>query len=84
MAPAQAPARQGSRVLAPVDDHLSVYYDVFDAHGVVLWVRFSGVGFYCIGVEDHDVGFEPIPQQAPVGDSQALGREGGHFADGLG
>src|SRR4030095_1363295 len=68
---------------AAFDDHDTIDNDVLDADRVVFGVLSRGVGFHCLGIEHNNICFRTIPQEATVGETETLGGEGGHLADGL-
>ena len=71
-------------MLSAVYDGDAVHYDVFDADGKLLGVCAGGWRVDGVGVEDGDVGIHAVAQDAAVLESEPLGGERGHLANGVG
>ena len=84
LAEAEGSAGESAGVLAFVYYYFAVDDDVGDAEGELLGVFSGGGGFDGFGVEDDNVGLVAVAEEATGLETQALGGEGGHLADGLG
>lgn len=77
-------AREGAGVVAVGYYGLAVDEDVLDAGGVLAGAAPGGGGVDGCGVEDDDVGFHAVAEEATVRDAESECGEGGHFSNSLG
>src|SRR5438132_738813 len=83
VATAQRTPWERSGIGTAVDDHDPIDNDVLDTDRVVFGVLPRGLGLHRLGIEHDNIGLKTVTQEATVGETETLGGEGGHFADGL-
>ena len=84
VSPPQGAAREGAGVLAIFDDDLAIHYDVVNAYRIMMRIFSRGVGLDSGRVEDNDVCFEAVSQDASIRQSKALCGERCHLTNRFG